>query len=160
MKAANGEIKDTYPDYLGYNGIFLNNYFVHNLKCSSGILLREAERMGLKLINVKQGYTKCSCIVVDGNSVITADAGIAAKLKICSDIDVLEIRQGFVRLDGFEYGFIGGATGKAGNCVLFNGDLEAHPDSAVIRAFIESRGLEIVDFRNLVLYDIGTIFAE
>lgn len=153
------EISNKYPDYLGYNGIFLDRYFIHNLKYTSPVLLDEAERMGLELINVNQGYTKCSCVVVDGRSIITADEGIVKKLY-GYDVDVLKIEAGHVRLDGFDYGFIGGASGKVGNCIVFNGDLSTHPDHEIIREFILSKGLEIIDFKGLELYDIGTIFVD
>ena len=153
------EVNYKYPDYLAYNGIFLDRYFIHNLKYTSPILVNKAKIMGLELINVNQGYTKCSCVVVDGRSIITADEGIAKTLE-AYDIDVLKIRTGHVKLDGFDYGFIGGASGRVENCIVFNGDLSTHPDHESIREFILRRGLEIVDFNGLELYDIGTIFVN
>lgn len=148
-----------YPEYLAYNGVFLDRYFIHNLKYTSPVLLKEAEYMGLELVNVNQGYTKCSCVVVDGRSIITADEGIANKL-LDIDIDVLKIETGHVLLDGFDYGFIGGASGRVGDRIVFNGDLNTHPNHEMIREFILNKGLEIIDFKGLELYDIGTIFVE
>ena len=46
--------------------------------------------MGYEIINVKQGYAKCSICVVSDNAIITADKGIA-KAAIQNRIDVLEI---------------------------------------------------------------------
>lgn len=153
------EIGEIYPDYLGCNGIFLDGYYIHNLKYTSPVLLREAERLGLKLVHVNQGYTKCSCVVVDGRSVITADEGIYNALSGIGDIDVLKITPGHVELEGFEYGFLGGATGRVDSTVLFNGDLDLHPDGDLIRGFIEDRGVGIFDVKGLPLRDIGTIYV-
>jgi len=154
------EISGNYPDYLGFNGVFLDKYFIHNLKYTSPTLISQAENMGLTLVNVRQGYTKCSCVVVDGSSIITADKGIISALSACPDIDVLGISEGHVLLDGFEYGFIGGASGRVGNSIVFNGDIKTHPDCDAIKAFIEGRGLEVVSFPGLKLYDIRIIFTE
>ena len=98
--------------------------------------------------------------MVDGNSVITADRGIVSALKKCPDIDVLPISQGFVRLEKFEYGFLGGASGKVGNEIVFNGDLSAHPDYEAICRFIEARGLSVKYFPGYPLTDIGSILTD
>ena len=130
--------------------------------CKMGVtaLIGEARKIGLAFIHVNQGYTKCNCVVVDGNSVITADRGIVSALKKCPDIDVLPISQGFVRLEKFEYGFLGGASGKVGNEIVFNGDLSAHPDYEAICRFIEARGLSVKYFPGYPLTDIGSILTD
>ena len=114
----------------------------------------------LELINVKQGYTKCNCVVVDGHSIITSDQGIIGTLKKYPDIDVLPICQGFVSLDGFEYGFLGGASGRVGDEIIFNGDLSAHPDYDSIGRFIASRHLQLKFFPEYPLTDVGSILTR
>ena len=154
------ELGFNYPENVKFNAVCLDKYFIHNLKHTSPALLDEAQKRGLELINVKQGYTKCNVVVVDGHSVITADDGIFRALSKYSDIDVLKIRQGFVKLSGFEYGFLGGASGRVGNEIIFNGNLAAPPDFDVICEFIKSRGLEVRYFPEYELEDIGSIIAE
>ena len=145
--------------YLAQNCIFLDDYFIHNLKYTAPEILSEAKAQELELINVKQGYTKCSCAVIDGRSIITADKGIISVLN-GKNVEVLEIEAGHVLLDGFEYGFIGGASGRVQDCMMFNGDLSSHPDGERIRDFVKSRGIDIFEVKNKPLYDIGTIFTE
>ena len=58
-------------------------------------------------INVSQGYSKCSLCIVNENSVITEDDGIAEVLKR-HNMDVLKISAGDVLLSGLDYGFLGG----------------------------------------------------
>lgn len=154
------ELGFNYPENIKFNAVCLDKYFIHNLKYTSLALLDEVQKRGLELINVKQGYTKCNTVVVDGRSVITSDEGIFRTLSNCIDIDVLKIRQGFVRLGGFEYGFLGGASGRVGNEIIFNGNLSAHPDFNKICEFIENRGLQVRYFPEYELEDIGSIIAE
>ena len=154
------EIGKKYPDNIKFNAVCLDRYLIHNLKYTSHSLLNEAKALRLEPVHVNQGYTKCNCVVVDGHSLITADGGIIGDLKKYPDIDVLPICQGFVRLDGFEYGFLGGASGRVGDEIIFNGDLSAHPDYAAIRQFIESRGLKVKFFPDYPLTDIGSILAD
>lgn len=154
------EIGFKYPENICFNAVCLDKYFLHNLKYTSPSLLSEAQNRSLKLINVKQGYTKCNVVTVDGNSVITSDDGIFKTLNNYSDVNVLKIRQGFVKLDGFEYGFLGGASGRVGNEIVFNGNLAAHPDFSAICEFIQNRGLKVKYFPEYELEDIGSIIAE
>ena len=44
--------------------------------------------------------------------------------------------------------------------MIFNGDITRHSDYARIRDFIESRGLDIVFFKEYRLTDIGSIIEE
>lgn len=154
------EIGFNYPENVKFNAVCLDKYFIHNLKHTSPVLLYEAQKRGLELINVKQGYTKCNIVVVDGHSVITSDEGIFNTLSRYSDIEVLKIRQGFIKLSGFEYGFLGGASGRVGNEIIFNGNLAAHPDFNAICEFIQNRGLQVKYFPEYELEDIGSIIAE
>ena len=154
------ELGAAYPDNIRFNAVCLDNYLIHHIKHTSPALLREAQETGLALIHVRQGYTKCSCVVVDGHSLITSDEGICRTLRSYPDIDVLKIRPGFVRLNGLAYGFLGGASGRVGHEVIFNGDLSAHPDFEAIRQFIQNRGLRIQYFPDYPLTDIGSILAD
>ncbi|MGN0657968.1 MAG: DUF6873 family GME fold protein [Emergencia sp.] len=154
------EEKDLSMDYPGdcaFNAACTGKYFIHNLSATSGRLLQAAEEAGMILINVRQGYTKCSTVIVDENSIITYDEGIARACSPYPDLQVLLISPGFIRLDGYDTGFIGGCSGRIGDEIIFNGDLFAHPDFSRIRRFIESRGLTCRWFADYRLTDIGSI---
>lgn len=160
LKAGDNELGYSYPKNVPYNALCLDKYFIHNLKYTSERLKSAARDAKLQMINVKQGYTKCSIAAVDGSSVITSDEGIARTLEKYSDINVLRIRPGYVDLPGFECGFIGGASGRVGDKMLFNGDLSAHPDFKDICGFIEARGIEPVYFKGFPLEDIGSVIES
>ena len=72
-------------------------------------------------------------------------------------MDVLTVTAGHVVLPGYDTGFIGGASGRIGDTVYFNGDLTAHPDFESIVRFIEDRGLKVKWFEDWPLTDTGSI---
>ncbi len=213
-----GGIGYEYPDDVAYNAVSTDRFFIHNTELTSPQLLDRARNAGLNIISVRQGYTKCSCVVVGERAVITSDEGICRVLEAWNKmvlkeikeeyderkilygnnedeknlnridengdgliqkilngknsgteskhdetetadetIDFLLVRKGYVALDGFEYGFLGGASGCIDDTVYFNGDLSAHPDYEKIRRFIEAHGLRVKFFADEPLTDIGSI---
>lgn len=150
------ELGYQYPLNIRYNAVQLGNYLIHNTKYTDLQILARAKELGLELLNVKQGYTKCNLVIVDDHSVITSDKGMTGALKE-HGIEVLLVRQDYVRLTGFPYGFLGGASGKVDNAIIFNGNLSAHPDFEKIKEFISTRGLPIIYFEEYPLEDIGSI---
>ena len=148
-----------YPAHAIFNGCSTGKYFIHNLKYTAPDLLKAVRREGQIEVHVAQGYAKCSCVVVDEDSIITADRGIWRE-AVKAGMNVLLIEKSQVILRGYPYGFLGGASGKVGSTMIFNGDITRHSDYARIRDFIESRGLDIVCFKEYRLTDIGSIIEE
>ena len=149
-----------YPDNAAFCAVVLDGFLIHRLDVTAPVILQYCRERGFRAVNVRQGYTRCSCLPVDEGSLITADPGLYAALKELPALSVLQIREGGVRLPGFETGFFGGAAGRVGDTVVFNGDLSAHPDAPAIRAFIASRGLEVQFFPTYPLTDIGSVIEE
>ena len=123
-----------YPAHAIFNGCSTGKYFIHNLKYTAPGLLKAVKKEGQTELHVKQGYAKCSCVVVDEDSIITADRGIW-KVAVNAGMNVLLIENGQVILEGQPYGFLGGASGKVGNSIIFNGDITRHSDYEAIRDF-------------------------
>lgn len=116
-----------------------------------------AARLGLKIINVKQGYPACS-VLHFGNSAITSDEGLA---RVMSErgIKVTLISSGHISLPPYEYGFIGGAGGVVGRKVYFFGDINTHPDCERICSAIRDEGYIPVSLSDGELSDLGGIIA-
>lgn len=148
-----------YPDDIVYNGASTGRFFIHRLDKTNEALLNEITKLGLTLVDVKQGYSKCNVCIVDETHIITSDEGIA---RACQgyDIYVLLISPGHIALPGMSCGFIGGASGLVGNEVIFNGDLSLHPDFEEINQFILSCGKRPIYFKGKPLLDIGSIIEE
>ena len=146
-----------YPQDSTYNAACTGKYFIHNLSITAPELLQAAKQMGMILVDVNQGYTKCNVAILDEKTIITSDKGIADACEDYPELDVLLIAPGYIRLDGFDTGFIGGASGRVGNVFIFNGNLAKHPDFARIVDFVESHGLTPKWFPEYQLTDIGSI---
>ena len=106
-----------------------------------------------------QGYTKCAACVLNDDTIITSDAGVSRAAKNAG-MDVLEITSGYIQLDGFDYGFIGGASFKLNDhTVAFTGTLDEHPDKDRMLAFLASHGQTPVFLTRDPIFDIGGAIA-
>lgn len=155
---SNEKIGDKYPFDVLFNAVLLKDFLIANLDTVSKHIKNFAINNGIKIINVKQGYTKCSVLKVSDNAIITADEGIYNAVLGEEGIDVLKISDNFTDLDGYVCGFIGGASGLFGDSVYFSGDITLHPDYDSILAFCEKHGKKIVNLKkNTKPYDLGTL---
>lgn len=146
-----------YPNDIALNAARVNNHLLCSKNYVDDVILNYCSKNNLHIINVKQGYAKCSTAIVDENSIITADSSIEAE-ALKNGIDVLKIREGFINLPGYDYGFIGGCCGKlVKNELAFCGDIKKHPDYNVIENFLVKRGIKIKMLGTQQLRDIGSI---
>ena len=98
----------------------------------------------------------------DENSAIVTDKGLY-KILQKHNIDVLYLNYepDIKLLKNHQYsnrkGFIGGAISRIGDNIIIFGDLNKIDKDAQIRNFIETRGLKIINFRELDVIDYGGI---
>lgn len=147
-----------YPKNILLNFLFLNNILYGKLSAIDDNLLEYCRNHNINTINVNQGYTRCSTLIVNENAVITSDISIEKVLK-SNGVDVLRISAGNIVLDGFDYGFIGGASGKLDeSTVIFFGNVENHPDFNKIEQFCKTHNSNIeILCKDMPLTDIGGI---
>lgn len=146
-----------YPNDVLLNCVTIGRNLICNIDTVSETVLNCLKEKGFAVINVKQGYTKCSVLPVSDSAIITDDPSIA-DLCCLAGIDVLLVSKGSVRLDGFDYGFIGGASGRiSADMIAFCGDLTSHSDSSEIIEFLDKYGLKYLSLDTNQLYDIGSI---
>lgn len=161
IKILRGETKlgKEYPKDIAYNVGRVGNYAVHNFRYTDEKLKYYLKKEKLDFIDIKQGYSKCSMGIVDDNAVITADYPIYKKL-LNYGIDVLLINPGYIKLPGYTYGFIGGATGKLSkDSFVFSGQLDDHPDKVKIEKFVKKYNKNIIWLSKEKIIDIGTIIS-
>lgn len=143
-----------YPADARLNVCIFGNYLIKNEKHAERLI--SELRPDLSIIDVKQGYTKCSICVVDSESIITSDNDIAAKAR-ASGINVLLIRPGHISLPGYDTGFMGGSAFKiAAGSLAFTGRLDGHPDEEKILEFLSGRNIEPVFLTDEPVFDIGS----
>lgn len=147
------KVSDAYPKDILLNAAVIGEHLFGKLEHLSKSVLN----LGFKNANVNQGYARCSTLSVNDRAFITSDKGIA-KVAREQNLDTLLITPGYVALDGYDYGFIGGASGCDNENVYFCGDLSTHPDAETIYDFCLFRGKSPISLSPSPLYDVGTIF--
>ena len=147
---------DTYPNDVFLNCAVVGDHLIANKKTISEEVAQIARRAGLSVIHTNQGYTKCSVAVVGDNAIITSDVSIHRAVSE-KGMDSLLISPEGVGLDGYGYGFIGGATGSFNGRLLVCGDIFSHSDGKAIDAFCRMRGVVPTSLSNDPLYDFGTV---
>jgi hypothetical protein len=146
-----------YPRTALYNAARVGEKVFLNRRYADRSVVDISEKKGLAIVDVTQGYTRCSVMAVSGNAFITSDRKIADAGKN-SGMDVLEVSPREVELPGEKHGFIGGACGLTpGGEVVILGDPRAHPQGKEIMDFINARAEGCVFTKGLPLYDAGSI---
>lgn len=161
IKVIKGETKleNKYPKDIAYNVARLKDVAIHNFRYTDEILKFYFKRQNIELVNIRQGYSKCSLAVIDDISGITSDKYMYKKL-IQKGYDLLLIKPGYIKLYGYEYGFVGGTCGNfSKKSILFSGVFNNHPDFKKMVSFIESRNIDIKILSKSSIKDIGTIIT-
>ena len=144
-----------YPKDVSLNAFTFKNYFIHNLKYTDKFLLDYYKESGYDLVNIKQGYAKCSSLVTD-DFIITSDGGIYESLRDFIPIYKIDHKQ--IKLQNFNYGFIGGASGVLGKKIFFTGDFSNHSSHEEILKIIKKYNYEIEILSKDQIEDFGSIY--
>lgn len=146
-----------YPKDCAYNVARAGGSVFLNANYSDKAILDFDNENYTRKINIKQGYAKCSICIVCENAIITSDDGIFKAAKK-NGFDALKISSGNILLDGFNYGFIGGASGLLSyDTMAFFGNISLHPDCENIKAFLKNYGIYTLALCGGELVDYGSI---
>jgi hypothetical protein len=161
-------VENIYPKVAAYNVCIIGNDAVHNFKITDKAVLNILHEKGYNLINVKQGYSRCSIIPLGSKCCITSDKGIYNVL-LKNNFDVLYVDQSELDIKLFNEsgtyskmkGFIGGCTSVIGDTVIFFGDIDKLKCKERLVNYIYSKGFKIKDFKNMDVIDYGScIFLD
>lgn len=152
------DCKGKYPDNIKLNVLFLSDKLVGKIDSIDSSIVDYCKENNIDLIDVKQGYTACSCTKISDKAIITADKSIYNTLKN-TDIGVLLISPDGINLYGAkrgECGFIGGASVLLDDSnILFFGDITNHADYNNIKTFCTANKVNICYIEDIPLTDIG-----
>ena len=151
------KVSSKYPSDAIFNALRAENMLFAKCDTASKTVLDLAEREGLTLVNVKQGYPACTVLALPSYFAITADRGMARALEN-HGIRVLLIEESeSIRLHPYKNGFIGGTAGVLDGTVYFIGNLLSHPSGALIRDTLLSAGYSTVSLDESAdsLFDLG-----
>lgn len=144
-----------YPSDVGLNAAVGNDYIICRTESTSPELVELAKRTGKKIIDVKQGYAGCSCIVT-GQSVLTSDTGIHRALTE-QGIDSTYVDKNGIVLPGYDVGFIGGCGGYHDGTLYFFGSLNSIACGDRVKEFANSHRYKILELSETKLTDYGGI---
>ena len=152
------KLSDIYPHDISFNLALVGKHLFGKLDFTSQKIIDHAKKSEFTLVPVKQGYAKCSTVILGDTAIITADKTIASA-AMQKGIRVLKIENSpsAVSLKGYDYGFIGGACGIYKNKVYFSGNIYRHPDGQRISDFCVENGFEPISLTDGPLVDIGGI---
>lgn len=151
-------VSSPYPNDCILNAADIGDFLICKSKITHKSILKLAEKQNKRIINVNQGYAKCSVCIVKRNTFITDDESIYRECSKVSGISSLFISKGSVVLKNQNYGFLGGASGLINeNILFFNGDLSFHKDFIAIEQFLSYHNVKYTDIKNKQLTDVGSI---
>lgn len=149
---------DKYPMTVAFNVARVGNYAIHNTKYTDPVIRELLVSKGVDFIHTNQGYSKCLTCVVDSNSIITSDYDIHKRVCAAGLDSLLIEPDESIRLEPFNMGFFGGATGMIGkNKLAIAGDLRFHKNYRKIMDFLSLKHVDVVMLYDGKLMDVGTI---
>ncbi len=136
------------------NFIINDKYIIKNEK--TAINLSSEYCTDKIILNVKQGYTCCSTLMIKEDVYITDDENIFNVIT-SAGLDCLKKEKGDIELTGYDYGFIGGASVKLkDNRILFFGDIENKIEKDKIIRYLKKNDMEPIFISGKKLKDIGS----
>lgn len=155
--SGNTHLSSNYPYDIAYNGARVGDYFFHYLNYTDSKIIEYYKTNGAKLINVKQGYTKCSVAIINENAIITSDIKIAEYAQNVG-IDALFTDNDQIILKGQNCGFFGGICGKMDkNTLIINGNIEKLRNAESLLKFCQKYSVNIKPLNDSIPEDIGSI---
>lgn len=147
-----------YPENVLLNFLYFNNKLYGKASAIDPNLFEYCTKNNIEIVNINQGYARCSTLVLNNHAAITADVSIKNALEK-DGAEVLLISPAHINLEGYDYGFIGGASGKiSDNTIVFFGNAELHPCYSSIREFCFKYQIEIkILCKKMPLTDVGGI---
>ena len=145
----------------------LSKTAILNRKYTDKDILKYLEENNYRIINVKQRYASCSILNLGNNCIVTADKGIY-KSALENEIEVFLLDEKDLDIKLYDEnnnfsnmkGFIGGATKVIDNKVIFFGDIKYIKNFTKLKEYINSKGYEIVYFKDKNLIDLGSVITK
>lgn len=151
------KLNDRYPNDCVFNCATIRNTVIYG----NPYIADRYGSMFERTIKVRQGYVKCSTIILGDKGIITSDESIYKALMssfdVPNDLEVLKVTNDGITLSEYSCGFIGGTCGVLDDLIVFTGNVEKHIDGALIIDFAERLGYKVKSLSNEPLYDYGGI---
>ena len=149
-------LSSKYPFDIAYNVIVTDKYLIGNLNFVDDVVIKIAKSRNLELINVKQGYARCSTVVIKNDIFITSDIGIYKEL-IKNDIHIYYVQADDIVLSQRYSGFLGGACFYFNDELIFFGNIVKNNFYKKIKSILEIENIKYVNIFDDKLIDYGSV---
>ena len=155
---SSNKLNKLYPNDIALNVSRTNDYYFYKENCID--LSIEKNLMGnSKPILVKQGYSKCSSLIIGNNLVITSDKGLC-NTYLNNGVKCYLIPFGEIYLTGYDTGFIGGCGGMISEDeLLFYGNLERYKYSDKLVEILKNENIKYYYPKDCEFIDLGSIIG-
>lgn len=149
---------ETYPHDIAYNAAIIGRHAFHDFRYTDSVLLNILKGKGIELVNIKQGYSRCSISILNTDAVITSDKGIS-KAMFGHSVSALTVEPDVnIKLGNFKNGFIGGCTGKIDSCKLvFTGNAEKLASFGLISDYMKKNKIKHISLGSGNVLDMGSV---
>ncbi len=154
---------EPYPMDVSLNIARIGEYYLHNDSTDASIQQLLVER-GYRKLNIRQGYSKCSTLILKYDTIITTDKGIHRCVQLEGMHSHL-LPAGYLELEGYDTGLIGGCGGMLDrSTILFTGDPQRYRYGEALLTILEAEairplypvGERMTDLGSLIgIYDIN-----
>ncbi len=150
------ECSKKYPNDIALNALVIDKKLFCNEKYTANEIIEYAKNNDYKIINVNQGYSACSTLVVDKAYAITADAGMKIALEK-ENINLLFISGEGIKLPGYNCGFIGGSGIVIDDKAYFFGNIKKHHDFEKMKKIFDNKKIGIFEIIPNDVCDFGGV---
>ena len=155
---SSNKLNKLYPNDIALNVSRTNDYYFYKENCID--LSIEKNLIGnSEPILVKQGYSKCSSLIIGNNLVITSDKGLC-NTYLNNGVKCYLIPFGEIYLTGYDTGFIGGCGGMISEDeLLFYGNLERYKYSDKLVEILKNENIKYYYPKDCEFIDLGSIIG-
>lgn len=156
IKFVSSKCEREYPNDIALNVLIIGKKIFCNKKNTAPEILEYGINNKYEIIKMKQGYSACSTLVLNETSAITGDTGVARVLKK-HGIEVALINTSDIILNGYNSGFIGGASGVIGDTIYLFGPDKILTNNEESKLLINAHNFKIISILHDQVYDFGGI---
>ncbi|WP_099203087.1 DUF6873 family GME fold protein [Miniphocaeibacter massiliensis] len=151
-------LEKNYPKDIYLNVSRVGRYFFHKKDCIDENLNEQLIKH-YKPVNVKQGYAKCSTMIIKNETVVTTDLKLHEKYLNLGLKSYL-LPPDFINLPGYDTGFIGGTCGNIGKDeIIFYGNLEKYRYSDKLLKILKKENIKYYYPKTDSFIDRGSVIG-
>ncbi len=155
---SSNKLERLYPKDIALNVSRTKNCYFHKSGYTDSKIVSKLDDK-VKFVGVRQGYSKCSTLILKENTVITSDHGLVNKYRE-NGIKTYYLPSGSILLPGYDTGFIGGCGGMISRDeIILYGNLEEYKYKIELKEIFNREKIKYYYPRDVGFIDRGSIIG-